>query len=113
MGEEGQVLGQSWDVNVNCRGFIWQNCVMTDVNALLPAGNNLYVDDANFINAAGEISGDAIDLVTGNMVAIRLIPCKGTNEADHNVEPQGDVRVELSQEYRDAIRRKLQGFGHR
>ena len=113
MGEEGQVLGHSCDVNVNCRGFIWQNGVMADVNSLLPAGNKLYVEDANFINAAGEISGDAIDLVTGNMVAIRLIPCKGTNEADCNVEAQGDVRVELSQHQRDAIRRKLLGFAHR
>jgi probable HAF family extracellular repeat protein len=77
MGEEGQVLGQSCDVNVNCRGFIWQNGVMTDVNALLPAGNKLYVEDANFINAAGEISEDAIDLVSGNIFAIRLNPLQG------------------------------------
>jgi probable HAF family extracellular repeat protein len=54
IGDSGQVLGQSCDVNFNCRGFVWQDGVMTEVNALLPPRSTLYVVDANFINAAGD-----------------------------------------------------------
>ena len=113
IGDSGQVLGQSCDVNFNCRGFIWQDGMMTDVNALLPPGSTLYVVDANFINAAGEITGQAVDLVTGDMPAILMIPCSETANAACHAEAQGDVRVQLSQHHRDVIRRNLQRFGRR
>ena len=114
IGESGQVLGQSCDVTqTNCRGFIWQDGVMTDVNSLLPSGSTLYVVDANFINASGEITGQAVDLVTGDMPAILMIPCSEATNAGCQAEAQGDVRVQLSQHQRDVIRRSLQRFGHR
>jgi hypothetical protein len=69
--------------------------------------------DANFINAAGEITGQAVDLVTGDMPAILMIPCSETTNAACQAEAQGDVRVQLSQHQRDVIRRNLQRFGHR
>jgi probable HAF family extracellular repeat protein len=113
IGASGQVLGQSCDVNFNCRGFIWQDGVMTDVNSLLPSGSTLYVVDANFINASGEITGQAVDRVTGDMPAILMIPCSESTNAACQAEAQGDVRVQLSQHQRDVIRRNLQRFGHR
>jgi hypothetical protein len=101
-------------MNFNCRGFIWQNGVMTDVNSLLPSGSTLHVVDANFINASGEITGQAADLATGvDMPAILMIPCSETTIAACQAEAQGDVRVQLSQHQRDVIRRNLQRFGHR
>jgi probable HAF family extracellular repeat protein len=116
IGQSGQVLGQSCDSTQSiCRGFIWQDGVMTDVNSLLPSGSTLHVVDANFINAAGEITGQAVDLhsTTGDMPAILMIPCSETTNADCQAEAQGDVRVQLSQHQRDVIRRNLQRFGHR
>jgi probable HAF family extracellular repeat protein len=115
IGASGQVLGQSCDIQNNCRGFIWQNGVMTDVNSLLPSGSALYVVDANFINAAGEITGQAVDRdsTTGEMPAILMIPCSETTNAACQAEAQGDVRVQLSPHQRDVIRRNLQRFGHR
>jgi probable HAF family extracellular repeat protein len=114
IGESGQVLGQSCDSTQSiCRGFIWQDGVMTDVNSLLPSGSALYVVDANFINASGEITGQAVDLVTGEMPAILMIPCSETTDAACQAEAQGDVRVQLSLHQRDVIRRNLQRFGHR
>jgi probable HAF family extracellular repeat protein len=116
IGASGQVLGQSCDVNFNCRGFIWQDGVMTDVNSLLPSETTLHVVDANFINASGEITGQAVDLAPGDMgdmPAILMIPCSETTNAGCQAEAQGDVRVQLSQHQRDVIRRNLQRFGHR
>ena len=113
IGESGQVLGQSCDSTQSiCRGFIWQDGVMTDVNSLLPSETTLHVVDANFINASGEITGQAVDLVTGDMPAILMIPCSEATNAGCQAEAQGDVRVQLSQHQRDVIRRNLHRFGH-
>jgi probable HAF family extracellular repeat protein len=35
---KGQVVGQSCDINQNCRAFLWQNGMMTDLNTLVPGG---------------------------------------------------------------------------
>jgi hypothetical protein len=58
-----------------------------------------------------EITGQAVDLVTGDMPAILMIPCGKTANAACDAEAQGDVRVQLSQHHRDVIRRNLQRFG--
>jgi hypothetical protein len=67
--------------------------------------------DANFINAAGEITGQAVDLVTGDMPAILMIPCSETTNAACQAEAQGDVRIQLSQHQRDVIRRNRHRAG--
>src|SRR5215470_6183962 len=57
----GQVVGNDFDSNFNwSHGFIWQNGVMTDINALIPADSNLSVISASNINERGQISGMAM-----------------------------------------------------
>src|SRR5205085_11232701 len=64
--EERQVVGISCDANfTDCRAFIWENGVMTDLNALKPASYTARLEQAKDINEAGEIAGRSIDPVTG------------------------------------------------
>jgi probable HAF family extracellular repeat protein len=58
--DRGQVVGNNFDSDFNwSHGFIWQDGVMTDINALIPADSNLYVISASNINERGQISGMA------------------------------------------------------
>jgi len=59
--DKGQVVGSNFDSNFNwLHAFIWQNNVMTDLNALFPHNSNLLAVMANKINERGQISGMAI-----------------------------------------------------
>jgi probable HAF family extracellular repeat protein len=56
----GQVVGQSCSGLVgtgNCRAFLWQDNVMTDLNTLIPADSPLYLVVGFQINDAGAIAG--------------------------------------------------------
>jgi probable HAF family extracellular repeat protein len=56
----GQVVGQScsgYAGTGNCRAFLWQDNVMTDLNTLIPADSPLYLVVGGQINDAGEIVG--------------------------------------------------------
>lgn len=64
----GQVVGTScadpfFD---NCRAFLWQDGVMTDLNTLIPTSSSLSLVIANDITDRGEIVGFAIDQNTGD-----------------------------------------------
>jgi len=63
--ERRQVVGLSCDANGSCRAFIWQNGVMTDLNALKPASYTATLEQARDINEAGEIAGRSLAPVTG------------------------------------------------
>ena len=77
--DRGQMVGASCDVTGQiCRGYIWQNGVMTDVNELLPQDSPLYVILATAINDAGQIAGLAIDLGTGEAHAFLAKPAAGS-----------------------------------
>lgn len=108
--EHGKIFGQSCDVNGNCRGFLWQNGVMTDVNTLIPAESQLIIIDSNDINGAGEITGQAFDPLTGEMPAIELIPCTQTEDPACMSEARESARVALPQNVRDAIKAKRLSF---
>ena len=41
--DKGQVVGWSCDVDGNCRAYLWQNKVMTDLNTLIPPNSPLYL----------------------------------------------------------------------
>lgn len=108
--ESGQVLGQSCDANGNCRGFLWQDGVMTDLNALIPAGSPLFIIDANDMNSAGEITGQAFDPLTGEMPAIEMIPCALADDPGCRSKAQENVRVALPQNVRDALQKERLHF---
>ncbi len=108
--ERGQILGQSCDANGNCRGFLRQNGVMTDINTLIPAESQLIIIDANDINFAGDISGQAFDPVTGEMPAIELVPCPQMDDPECNSEARGSVHVALPQNVRAALKAKRLRF---
>ena len=58
--DRGQVVGNNFDSNFDwSHGFIWQNGVMTDLNALIPADSNLFIISASNVNERGQISGMA------------------------------------------------------
>ena len=70
----GQVVGQSCDVNFNCRGFLWQNGKMTDLNTLIPSSSPLYIYLAATIDDVGVIVGYASDQTANNSPAFVAIP---------------------------------------
>jgi probable HAF family extracellular repeat protein len=80
----GQVVGNNFDSNFNwSHGFIWQDGVLTDLNALIPADSNLFIISASNINEAGQISGMGTVLKgphAGNIHAYLLTPVKGRVE---------------------------------
>lgn len=104
--ERGQILGQSCDANGNCRGFLRQNGVMTDVNTLIPAESPFVIIDANDINTAGEITGQAFDPLTGEMPAIELIPCTQADDPACKSDARGSFPVSLPKSVRDALEAK-------
>jgi probable HAF family extracellular repeat protein len=55
---KGQIVGFSVPGPLGSgRAFLWQNGVMTDLNALIPTGSPWYLVQALSINDAGEIAG--------------------------------------------------------
>jgi hypothetical protein len=83
---------------------------MTDVNTLIPAESQLIVIDANDTNAAGDITGQAFDPLTGEMPGVELIPCSRANSAECNSTARESVHIILPQNVRDALRAKRLHF---
>jgi probable HAF family extracellular repeat protein len=85
---EGQVVGESCDQSWNCRAFIWQDGVMTDLNTLIPPNSSLYLMVADDINDRGEITGQACVGVlsngtcTGESPAFLAVPVVDGDKAD-------------------------------
>jgi probable HAF family extracellular repeat protein len=73
--ERRQVVGVSCDADfADCRAFIWDNGVMTDLNTLKAPGYPARLDNAKSINDRGEITGRATDSVTGKRTAFLAVP---------------------------------------
>ncbi|MDQ2864597.1 MAG: hypothetical protein M3R51_00060 [Candidatus Eremiobacteraeota bacterium] len=75
--DKTQIVGSSCDAGGTCRGFIWQNGGIADLNLLVPH-SQLYVTYAGDINDRGWIVGQAVDLKTGRAPAVLLIPTQGS-----------------------------------
>ena len=73
--ERGQIVGESCKDNTfqNCRAFLWQDGVMTDLNTLVPAGSPFLIF-ANDINDRGEITGEAFLPGSGEAPAFLTVP---------------------------------------
>ena len=69
-----QVVGQSCDVDDNCRAFLWQNGVMTDLNDLVGFGYDDVLTTANDIDDFGRITGQGFDDDAGQFVAFLATP---------------------------------------
>jgi probable HAF family extracellular repeat protein len=70
-----QVVGQSCDADGNCRGFLWQNGGMRDLNDLAPGYDDV-ITTANDIDDRGRITGQAFDADTGEFVAFLATPVR-------------------------------------
>jgi probable HAF family extracellular repeat protein len=101
----GQVVGQSCDPSGNCRAVLWQNGVMTDLNALISPSSSLYLIIAISINDRGEIVGQAFDSNTGNLPAYLATPNHG-NGAD-----KVSQKLVLPPQVREMLRQeRVRGF---
>ena len=107
--QRGQVLGQSCDASGNCRGFLFSG-IMTDVNSLIPADSSLSIIDVNDMNAAGDITGQAYDPVTGEMPAIEMIPCTQAESSECESKPRTSATITLPQRVRDALEKRRLHF---
>ena len=71
--DKGQIVGQSFGGSNGSRAFLYQNGVMTPLNALT-GKNKLSLLFANDINNLGEIAGGAHDPKTGNSPGFVAVP---------------------------------------
>lgn len=70
-----QVVGTSCDADfADCRAVIWENGVVTDLNTLIPPDYPNRLENGKDINDRGEITGRAIDPVTGVRTAFVAKP---------------------------------------
>jgi probable HAF family extracellular repeat protein len=76
--DHGQVVGTSCPASGPCRGFIWEDGVMTDLNALVQPGYSRQIESAQDINDASEIAGRALNLATNERVAMIATPIHGS-----------------------------------
>lgn len=76
-----QVVGISCDVDGNCRAFVWQNGVMTDLNTLVAPGYTDQLTNGQDINDFGTIVGRALDPNTGERPAFVAFPSHGHDAA--------------------------------
>jgi probable HAF family extracellular repeat protein len=72
--ERRQVVGVSCDAAGNCRAFLWQDGVMTDLNALVAPGYTGLLTTAQDIDDRGAITGRAFDPGTGARPAFLATP---------------------------------------
>jgi probable HAF family extracellular repeat protein len=76
--EGGEVVGASIGTGgplVTVRAFLWQNGVMSDLNALVQKDSPLYLLTAFAINDAGVIAGFGVNPSTGDIHAFLATPC--------------------------------------
>lgn len=99
--ERGKVVGMSCDASFNCRAFIWQRGVMTDLNTLIPSSSTLYLTIGASINNAGQITGYGFEQSTGDLPAYVATPTdrRGAHPSVRVTLP-ANVRAQLKQRIR-------------
>jgi probable HAF family extracellular repeat protein len=121
----GQVVGASTVTPGTVHAFLWEKGTgIVDLNDLIPPGSGLYLQEADYINDRGQISGNAI-LDNGHERAYLLTPCgesddctsdmfipdtsagaapagviKAAPTGDEHVSSFADLRRELEQRHR-------------
>lgn len=99
--DSGVVTGASLDADFNPRAFIRRAGVMTDLNTLVQANSPLYLLLACSINSASEITGLALDPISGELHGYVATPVDGP-------EPLNQSRALALPK---AAREKLQSLG--
>lgn len=100
--------------------FVWENGTMVDLNAFVPPGSELTLNEAVFINDRGEISGFGT-LPNGDPHAFVMIPCGADNTEGCKDDavgarvaaPVSRMRVTHNQEAAIQRRRMLIGRANR
>jgi len=114
---KSQVVGWSCDSDGNCRAYLWQNNVMTDLNSLIPADSKLYLMFAYGITDAGDIVGQALDKSTGQAHAFLALPRSGGTGNENETVWSPGVRSQSearSENQGDLLQRLRSGrFGSR
>ena len=104
-----QVSGGSCDDMGNCRAFLWQNKVMTDLNTLIPADSPFYLLFACSINDAGEMVGPALNKNTGEVHAYLAtpVPGKAASVSDTPAAREATSPMALPENVRQMLRQRL------
>ena len=96
--DSGQIVGYSCDqayLSGNCRAYIWQNGVMTDLNTLVrPGSTPLYLVFGNYINSHGEIAIYALNPNNGEYRAALAIPCDEAHAGNEGCEEKETTTAE-------------------
>lgn len=76
--DHGQVVGLSCDADfADCRAVMWENGAVTDLNTLKQPGYAPRLERARDIDDDGEITGRAVDPITGVRTAYFAQPVRG------------------------------------
>lgn len=110
----GQIVGESCDVNFNCRGFLWENGVMVDLSTLISGNSSLSLYDPVTITDLGVIGGFAFDSSASTNPAFVAIPKffpTGKEVLQQGTDPL--PAVPLPESLRNQIRQRGLRFGVR
>ena len=109
---KGQVVGGSCDASGNCRDFLWDNGVMSDLNTLVCPGTSLYLTDNGVAspdnNDRGEIGGQGYDPNTGDFPAFLAIPTHHCEDGSSG--SLTEQKAILPESVREQLRHR-KGFG--
>ena len=73
--DKGQIVGISCTAGfASCRAFLYEHGVMMDLNELVPDDYADHLFTANDINNDGQITGQAVQAGTEELVAVWLVP---------------------------------------
>jgi len=104
----GRVVGGSYDAIYNERAFLWQDGRMTDLNTLIPADTELFLLEADGINARGEIVGLAFNMTTGEAHAFLATPKHCGSKAEYDAVAMHGERARPTVVLPESVRKLLE-----
>jgi probable HAF family extracellular repeat protein len=113
-----QVVGISCTAGfASCRGFIWQNGAMTDLNSLVAPGYSDQIYAAGDVNDLGRITGQSFNPTTNAFSAFLAVPelgngsgFSGTASPSERVNGRRGAAPALPDQVRQMLLRRL-GLG--
>jgi probable HAF family extracellular repeat protein len=109
-----QVVGISCTAGfANCRGFVWQNGIMTDLNSLVAPGYSDQIYAAGDINDLGRITGQSFNPITNDysaFLAVAKLGNGGTASPRAGVNGRRGAAPALPDHVRQTMLRRL-GLG--